>query len=104
MCAIQELELLYGARNYEAGRQLLEDMRLRFETVPTTQADFYRAAAVMLALSQAGQHRSAALPDLLIAAVAERRGLAIVHYDQGFDHIAESTGQPATWVVPRGSI
>jgi predicted nucleic acid-binding protein len=104
MCGMIELELLYGARNFEAGRQLLEDIRLRFETVPTIQADFDRAAAVMLALSRAGQHRSAALPDLLIAAVAERRGLAIIHYDQDFDRISEITGQPVTWVVPRGTI
>lgn len=47
-----------------------------------------------------GQHRGAGLPDLLIAALAERAGLPVVHYDADFDQIAAVTGQPMQWVVP----
>lgn len=38
---------------------------------------------------------------LLIAAVAERHELTLLHYDADFDTIAEITGQDARWVVPR---
>jgi predicted nucleic acid-binding protein len=44
------------------------------------------------------------LPDLLIAAVAERNQVTVVHYDADYDTIAEMTGQPTRWVVERGSI
>lgn len=44
------------------------------------------------------------LPDLLIAAVANRSGLIVVHYDSDFDRIAAVTGQPVRWAAPRGSL
>jgi predicted nucleic acid-binding protein len=68
------------------------------------QADFERAAEVMLLLARAGRHRSAKLPDLLIAAVAERAGLVLLHYDADFQHISEVTGQVTRWVAPQGSL
>ena len=43
------------------------------------------------------------LPDLVIAAVAELHGLTVMRYDADYDRIAEVTGQPAEWIVPRGS-
>src|ERR1039458_5140404 len=47
--------------------------------------------------------RVAGLPDLLIAACAERAGLVLLHYDADFDAICAVTGQPGQWVVARGS-
>ena len=44
------------------------------------------------------------LPDLLVAACAERAQLVVLHYDVDFDRIAEITGQPVQWIVPRGAI
>jgi hypothetical protein len=55
-------------------------------------------------LAGIGRHRSAGLPDLLIAGVAERVGLVVVHYDADFDHIGKATGQRMQWVVPRGTL
>jgi predicted nucleic acid-binding protein len=49
-------------------------------------------------------HRQIKIPDLLIAAVAARTGLTLVHYDQDYDLIASVTGQPTRWAAPRGSI
>lgn len=43
------------------------------------------------------------MPDLLIAATAERHDVTVLHYDADFDLIAEVTGQLTRWVVPRGS-
>jgi len=37
------------------------------------------------------------------AAVAERHGVRVLHYDRDFDLIAEVTGQPVEWVVPYGT-
>jgi predicted nucleic acid-binding protein len=34
------------------------------------------------------------VPDLVIAAVAERSGLTVLHLDKDFELIAEVTGQP----------
>ena len=44
------------------------------------------------------------IPDLLIAAVAERNALTVLHYDKDFDLIAKVTGQSMEWVVPAGSV
>ena len=44
------------------------------------------------------------MADLLVAASAEAAGLPVLHYDADFDLIAEVTGQPMQWVVPRGVI
>jgi predicted nucleic acid-binding protein len=51
-----------------------------------------------------GHHRAAGVFDLLTAAVAEHHGAAILHYDADFEHIAGVTGQPHTWIAPRGSL
>ena len=62
-----------------------------------------RAVDVQHRLAAAGRHRLP-LPDLLIAAVAELNDLAVMHYDADYDRIAEVTGQPCEWVIPRGSL
>jgi predicted nucleic acid-binding protein len=48
--------------------------------------------------------RSVGLPDLLVAAVAEREHVTVLHYDADYDLVAEITGQPVRWVVPRGAV
>ena len=53
-----------------------------------------RAVEVQLALVERGQHRAPSIPDLLIAATAERAGLSVLHLDRDFELIAEFTGQP----------
>jgi predicted nucleic acid-binding protein len=41
---------------------------------------------------------------LLIAAVAERERVTVLHYDSDYDLIAGVTAQPMQWVVPRGTV
>lgn len=53
-----------------------------------------RAVEVQLALSDRGQHRAASIPDLLLAAIAEKAHLTVLHDDKDFDLIANLTGQP----------
>lgn len=99
------IEYLNGARNlaeYDRFTWVL-DAAARFRA---DSADWDRVLAVhrRLAESGAGHQRSVSLPDLVIAAVAERNGAELVHYDADYDRIAAVTGQPARWVVPRGSV
>jgi predicted nucleic acid-binding protein len=53
-----------------------------------------RAVEVLGLLADRGHHRAPSVPDLLIAAIAERAGLVVVHQDKDFGLIAEITGQP----------
>ena len=48
--------------------------------------------------------RSVGLPDLLVAAVAEREHVTVLHYDADCDLVAQVTGQPLRWVVPRAAV
>lgn len=48
--------------------------------------------------------RAVGIPDLLIAAVARRHGVTVLHYDRDFELVATVTGQPTEWVVPSGSV
>lgn len=58
-----------------------------------TPAAERRAIEVQMALADQGSHRAPSVPDLLIAAVAERSGLTVLHCDKDFDLIADVTGQ-----------
>ncbi len=68
------------------------------------------AIAEQLGLSQGrvSQLRHHALVELRAplqhAAVAERHGITLLHYDGDFDLIGGVTGQRMQWVVPRGSV
>jgi predicted nucleic acid-binding protein len=99
------LEYLNGARNlaeYDRFERGLRAARL----LQTTADDWERALEVHRSLAQTGpgHQRSVRLPDLIIAAVGERHGLPILHYDADYDRIAAITGQPTRWVAPRGSV
>lgn len=103
-CSLIELEILYSARGYE---DLLHTRAIRssaFPLVEMVQADFFRAAELMAELARVGHHRAVGIPDLLIAAVAEREHLELLHYDSDFDFVAAITGQPMRWIVPRGTV
>ncbi|HEY8656334.1 MAG TPA: PIN domain nuclease [Candidatus Limnocylindria bacterium] len=104
LCGIVQLEILFSARSASDLEAIRRDLALSLTWIPSADADLMRAADVMALLSRTGAHRSASIPDLLLAAVAERAGLAILHYDRDFDAIARATDQPAEWVVPQGSL
>jgi predicted nucleic acid-binding protein len=103
-CSIVDLEVLYSARSHKDFVAIVDERTTGFELAETTEADFARAVSVMEQLARSGRHRAVSIPDLLIAAVAERSGLVVVHYDQDFDHIARVTRQPMQWVAPKGSL
>jgi hypothetical protein len=103
-CSITDLEHLFSARSGEEHRARRGDIALRFVLVPLDQATLDRAVEVQGLLADKAQHRAASIPDLVVAAAAEHAGLTVLHYDADFDLIATVTGQPAEWVVPRGSV
>ena len=101
-CTVTDLEIGSRARNANEWDTLLRAVRT-FVAVNIDSADVTRAGGVQRALAENGL-RGRKVPDLLIAAAAERRGLTLLHYDSDFEHIAHITGQPHEWVVPRGTI
>ena len=103
-CSITDLEHLFSARSGEEHRGRRADIALRFALVPLDQVTLHRAVEVQGLLAEEGQHRAASIPDLVVAAAAERAGLTVLHYDTDFELIATVTGQPTEWVVPRGSV
>jgi predicted nucleic acid-binding protein len=48
--------------------------------------------------------RAVGFPDLLVAAVAERERVTVLHYDGDYELIAQVTSQPMQWVVARGTV
>lgn len=100
-CGIVESEMLFSARNVTEHDETR--LRLRaFEWLPTPDEVWSRVAEVQRALTETGRHRAVPIPDLIIAATAERHGVTVLHYDGDFDVIAAVTGQPTRWVLPRG--
>lgn len=102
-CGIIDLEVLFSARNYDDHVEIRRRRALAYERVSIDDGVFDRAVEIQAELARSGRHR-VPIPDLLIAAASESAELVLLHYDSDFDTIAEVTGQPAEWVVPRGTV
>jgi predicted nucleic acid-binding protein len=98
-CGIIDLEVLYSARSAEEYRQVAGNRRGAYEWLPTEDEDFRRALEVQGELAGRGQLRAVPLPDLLIAATAERHRVTVLHCDHAFDLVAEVTRQPVEWAA-----
>ncbi|GAB3813251.1 PIN domain nuclease [Micromonospora zhanjiangensis] len=95
LSTITRLELGYSARSGDAGRGQFAVPPLSLMPVEhLTPAIEDRALEVQLLLADRGQHRAPSIPDLLIAATAEKTGLTVLAVDKDFDLIAAVTGQP----------
>lgn len=89
------LEVGYSARDAEDLRAGLRQPPVASMPVEyAAPASEDRAVDVLGLLADRGHHRAPSVPDLLIAAIAERAGLTLLHQDKDFDLIAEITGQP----------
>jgi predicted nucleic acid-binding protein len=95
LSAITRLELGYSARSGEAGRGQFALSPLALMPIEhLTPAIEDRAFEVQMLLADRGQHRAPSIPDLLIAATAEKTGLTVLAVDKDFDLIAAVTNQP----------
>ena len=92
--SITLLEIGYSART---GQDLAEQLLLPpIASMPVeylTPMAEVRALEVMQLLANQGKHRAPSIPDILIAAIAEKSRLVVLHLDKDFDLIAEFTGQ-----------
>ena len=103
-CGLIEFELGWATRTTAEFDELRADRDVGYEWLATHDEDWRRALDVQGALWRSGQVRAVGFPDLLVAAVAERERVTVLHYDAGYDLIANITGQPAQWVAPRGTV
>ena len=104
-CGVIEFELRWATRSSAEFDQVRTDRDAGYEWLATRDEDWRRAFDVQAALWRGGRIRAVGLPDLLIAAVAEEREhVTVLHYDGDYELIAQVTGQPVQWVVPRGTV
>lgn len=99
---ITRLEVGFSVRAGEDGRMIFAEPPLSLipiERLTPSMED--RAWEVQMLLADRGQHRAPSIPDLLIAATAEKAGLTVLAVDKDFDLIAEVTGQPVETLALR---
>lgn len=102
ICVVTRAELLYSARN--ADEMDVDHAHLaELEFLQMTPAAEQQVVATLKALAVKGHHRGRPIPDVLLAAIAWTHGAVVLHYDHDFELIADVTGQPQEWVVPRGT-
>ena len=103
-CGVIEFELGWATRSSAEFDQLRIDRDAGYEWLAIHDEDWRRALDVQAALWRGGHMRAVGFPDLLVAAVAERERVTVLHYDSDYDLIAQATSQPVQWVVPRGTV
>lgn len=81
-----------GAQDLHAGLREPPVASMPIEYAAPASED--RAVEVLGLLADHGHHRAPSVPDLLVASIAERAGLVVLHQDKDFDLIAQITGQP----------
>ena len=98
------LEAGYSARTAGDHAELLEELHA-LPSIPIDEEIEQRAAGAQAQLARAGHHR---LPpvDLILAAIADRHGLGILHYDADFDLLGAKTDLSfeSVWLMPRGDL
>jgi predicted nucleic acid-binding protein len=98
------LETGFSARTNDDYVLVLEDLTI----LPTFAIDAEverRAQVAQAQLARIGHHR---IPpsDVIIAAIADRYEIGVLHYDKDFDLLLERTGLEfaSVWLMPRGSL
>lgn len=100
LSTVTRLELGFSARSGDQGRRAFALPPLSLMPLERlTPAIEDRAWEIQMILADRGQHRAPSIPDLLIAATAEKTGLTILAIDKDFDLIADITGQPIETLV-----
>lgn len=95
LSTVTRLELGFSVQSGSAGRTAFDLPPLSFMPIEhLTPAMEDRAFEVQMLLADRGQHRAPSIPDLLIAATAEKAGLTVLAVDKDFHLIADVTGQP----------
>ncbi len=94
----------FSARNGAEHRQLLTEL-LALPLLSIDPEIERRAIDAQGQLARVGHHR---LPpvDLMMAAIAERHDIGVLHYDADYDVLRTKTDLrfPSVWLAPRGTI
>jgi predicted nucleic acid-binding protein len=104
VCLVTELEVGYSARSTKDFERTRDDVIGPLIPVGMPYRAEDRAREIQAELVARGQHRAVAIPDVLVAAIADVEGLTVLHYDGDFDIVAEVTGQPTEWIVSSGTV
>lgn len=102
-CGVLDLHLYATIRDPAELTAVAAYRSAAFGWLPTEDADFHRAVRVQAVLAEDAR-RLTGWPALVVAAVAERHRVSVLHYDADFDLIAKVTGQDTQWVAPAGSL
>jgi predicted nucleic acid-binding protein len=98
------LEAGYSARSAGDHDELIEEL-LALPQIRIDEETERRAVDAQRQLARAGHHR---LPpvDLILAAIADRHGIGILHYDVDFDVLGAKTNLhfESVWLAPRGKL
>lgn len=99
------LEAGVSARDPDDWAALAEDLA-GLPEVPIDAVVERRAREAQHELVRAGLHRAIPLVDLLLAAIAERHDLTLLHYDRDFDRLRDSTTLRfrGDWLAPAGTL
>ncbi|GAB4585270.1 PIN domain-containing protein [Nocardia sp. IFM 10818] len=96
------LERCYSGPDMATYLALREEMELLPRLDPDAES-----CGIALRLQEdlwARMPRAAGAFDVLVAAVAIRDELTVVHYDADYEHLAEVSELRHEWIVPRGTI
>jgi predicted nucleic acid-binding protein len=104
-CDMVRLELLYSARDPVEFAEIRGELAV-LPDCPIGKQQWERALSVYEQLSARGglHQRSVKHPNLLIAVAAEAAAVAVLHYDEDYERIAEITGQPTRRLAPAGTL
>lgn len=106
VCPLFRLEARYSAQG-PAEFRLIDATLDGFEQAEADEQTFAVALAAQheLAAAEGVSHRVKPV-DLLVAAIAHRHGLGVLHYDGDYDTLASETSLSFTsvWIAHRGSI
>ena len=98
------LEAGYSARSARDHGELLDEL-LVLPRLDIDEPVERRALDAQRQLARIGHHRVPPV-DLIVAAIADRHSVGVLHYDRDYDVIAEKTDLDfeSIWLAPAGSI
>jgi predicted nucleic acid-binding protein len=95
------VETMYSARDKQDAQHLRERLQ-GFDYLPCPDEVWDSAIETQDKAIAKGNHRAFSLADLVIASIAQRHRVTVLHYDEDYDQIAGLTGHPSRWVVDPG--
>jgi len=98
-CGLVDLQLLGVLRDAGTYATVAAMRRAALTVLEMNEADTRRALEVQALLVERGEYGTP-WAALVVAAVAERCGMAVLHCDACYDVIASTTGQASEWATP----